>query len=243
MRNSKSALVAVPLAMIMALTGCGKESENTDFSDLASLTKLEDIVDGISKLTYLDEYLEDNGYQSLISDYIGFRDSGDFQSANMALYKLSKLVFDGSIIDTLYREDKEFASRLGKDFEIDDVKITTGIHKDTCNYFLLVTIDGDEKYSEFTSGGEFAVAYNVNGIVCDMMGMLNSFSEGTYRDAEQLTQAFNFIKEFMMYSGCYSEETMSAMSGLSLGGVGPDDAPVIGMIDFELDYKKVNKIK
>ena len=210
----------------------------SDVNNIVSKKLFEEVVEGVSEFTYLDEHLKENNYETLLSDYVGFRDSGDFESAKQTLYQLGMHILEGSVIDTLCREDEEFISKLDEDFTLDDVEVTTGTIGEGYRG-IYVTVDGGEKYAQLVSDGDFSVGYRSGGIGADMLGTLEGLKDGNDYDEERLQNVLGFFKEFMVYSGNYTDADESIMDGLGYY----DGTLCSNSIEFTADGDKVYSLK
>lgn len=181
--------------------------------DAVSTMSFEEVVEEVGKVSFLDDYLNSVNYESLISDYIGFRDYGDYEAAQGALYQLGMHLLKGSVLDTLYRDDEEFAARVGNDFTLDDIEVMHGEISDGVRG-IFITIDGGEKYAQFVSEGDFVIGYNTDGMGADMLGTLEGLRTSENYDAERLQSTLKFFKEFIVATGSYSGD-YSVMDGLS----------------------------
>ena len=223
--------------------GLGFEEEPQDDSyaevqDILSRMLFEDVVEKIGDVSLVDDYLKSVNYESLVSDYVGFRDCGDMDSASQTLYQLGMHILKGTVLEMLCSKDEEFAARLGTDFTLDDVDVTI---ENTYNEFcgIVVTVDGGEKYAQLVTDGDFTVGYGVRGYGSDLLGFLfNLQAENGYHSVTGLQNAFKFFKEFMVYETEYDKEG-SVMDGLACY----DGMLLTNNMNFKLSDAKVLALK
>lgn len=212
-------------------------SENYDETlKLLSAMSFSDVVDGVSELTYADEYLQKNGYESLVSDYVGFRDAGDLEGVNSTLYQLGLIILKGSVLDTIIQNDERFAQKLDVDFSLDDIDITIGQATEDF-YGATITVNAGDEYAEFVPGGKFDYTFI---LPYDIVDRIIKCQEGQVEDLNEAAEILTNYKYFMVNSGSFKGDG-SVMDAV---GYGNSELNILGpSIDFSFDGNKVKALK
>lgn len=100
-QNKKRAMSAVmAFSLLLSLAGCSNSSKDY-YNFIPSDASVEDCIDAVSKLTYLDEYLDKTNFKKLNDEYIKARKEKDINNINKWLYKLYELILQGNVLDSL----------------------------------------------------------------------------------------------------------------------------------------------